>query len=143
MRRFSILALLLCGTAHATDADDLAAALKKARQWTARGQVEVSVFFPPRTLPTRTAAFEARIKQRYRSEQRFKALGLIAGRGFDIVLLDMALPGMPGLPGSGKRGRSQQPQRKKSKSGNPAKRAADERAAAAKAAAGEAPAGTV
>ncbi len=46
------------------------------------------------------------------------------------------LPGMPGLPGSGKRGRSQQPQRKKSRSGNPAKRAADERAAAAKAAAG-------
>ncbi len=46
------------------------------------------------------------------------------------------LPGMPGLPGSGKRGRSQQPQRKKSKSGNPAKRAAEERAAAAKAAAG-------
>ncbi|QDM39848.1 phosphate ABC transporter permease PstA [Altererythrobacter sp. TH136] len=30
------------------------------------------------TLPTRTAAFEARIKQRYRSEQRFKALGLTA-----------------------------------------------------------------
>jgi len=56
VRRFSILALLLWGTAHATDADDLAAALKKARQWTARGQVEVSVFFPPRTLPTRTAA---------------------------------------------------------------------------------------
>lgn len=26
-----------------------------------------------------------------------EALGLIAGRGFDIVLLDMALPGMPGL----------------------------------------------
>ncbi len=56
MRRFSVLALLLCGTAHASDADDLAVALKKARQWTARGQVEVSVFFPPRTLPTRTAA---------------------------------------------------------------------------------------
>ncbi|NUR16811.1 MAG: signal recognition particle protein [Dermatophilaceae bacterium] len=47
------------------------------------------------------------------------------------------LPGMPGIPGSGKRGK-QQPQRKKSKSGNPAKRAAEERAAAEKAAAGRA-----
>ncbi len=46
------------------------------------------------------------------------------------------IPGMPGIPGmgggAGKRGK-QQPQRKKSKSGNPAKRAADERAAAEKA----------
>jgi negative regulator of sigma E activity len=50
-----VLGLLLLGSAHATDAEDLAAALKKARQWTARGQVEVSVFFPPRTTPTRTA----------------------------------------------------------------------------------------
>ena len=46
------------------------------------------------------------------------------------------LPGMPGVPGTGKRGRPQQPQRKKSKSGNPAKRAAEERAAAEKAASG-------
>lgn len=45
------------------------------------------------------------------------------------------LPGMPGIPGTGKRGK-QAPQRKKSKSGNPAKRAAEERAAAEKAAAG-------
>ncbi|EWT01524.1 signal recognition particle [Intrasporangium oryzae NRRL B-24470] len=47
------------------------------------------------------------------------------------------LPGMPGIPGTGKRGK-QQPQRRKSKSGNPAKRAAEERAAAQKAAAGRA-----
>ncbi len=41
------------------------------------------------------------------------------------------IPGMPGMgSGPGKRGRQQQPQRKKSKSGNPAKRAAEERAAA-------------
>ena len=43
------------------------------------------------------------------------------------------MPGMPGMPGGssgpGKRGRQQAPQRKKSKSGNPAKRAAEERAA--------------
>ncbi len=41
------------------------------------------------------------------------------------------LPGMPGMPGmgGGKKGRQQPPQRKKSKSGNPAKRAAEERAA--------------
>ena len=44
------------------------------------------------------------------------------------------IPGMPGMPGmgGGKKGRQQQPQRKKSKSGNPAKRAAEERAALAK-----------
>ncbi|MGL5865105.1 MAG: signal recognition particle protein [Dermatophilaceae bacterium] len=46
------------------------------------------------------------------------------------------MPGMPGMPGlgagPGKRGKAQ-PQRKKSKSGNPAKRAAEERAAAEKA----------
>lgn len=47
------------------------------------------------------------------------------------------LPGMPGIPGAGKRGK-QAPQRKKSKSGNPAKRAAEERAAAEKAASGRA-----
>ena len=43
------------------------------------------------------------------------------------------IPGMPAMPGGGKRGRQQQPQRKKSKSGNPAKRAAEERALAEKA----------
>jgi signal recognition particle subunit SRP54 len=48
------------------------------------------------------------------------------------------LPGMPGIPGTGKRGRQQQPQRRKSKSGNPAKRAAEERAAAERAASGRA-----
>ncbi len=44
-----------------------------------------------------------------------------------------SIPGMPSLPGMGgpgRRGRQQAPQRKKSKSGNPAKRAAEERAAA-------------
>ncbi len=41
------------------------------------------------------------------------------------------MPGMPGLPGAGGGGKGkQQPQRKKSKSGNPAKRAAEEKAAA-------------
>jgi signal recognition particle subunit SRP54 len=47
------------------------------------------------------------------------------------------LPGMPGVPGMGgrARGRQQQSPRKKSKSGNPAKRAAEERAAADRAAA--------
>ena len=44
------------------------------------------------------------------------------------------IPGMPGIPGmgGGKKGK-QQPQRKKSKTGNPAKRAAEERAAVKKA----------
>ena len=43
------------------------------------------------------------------------------------------LPGMPGMPGMGGgrgKGKQQAPQRKKSKSGNPAKRAAEERAGA-------------
>ncbi len=44
------------------------------------------------------------------------------------------IPGMPGMPGmGGGRKAKQQPQRKKSKSGNPAKRAAEERAAAERA----------
>lgn len=43
------------------------------------------------------------------------------------------IPGMPGMAGPGKRGRQQAPQRKRSKSGNPAKRAAEERAAAQRA----------
>ncbi|MGB7820422.1 MAG: signal recognition particle protein [Ornithinibacter sp.] len=46
------------------------------------------------------------------------------------------VPGMPGMPGmgggAGKKGRQQAPQRRKSKSGNPAKRAAEERAAASR-----------
>jgi signal recognition particle subunit SRP54 len=42
------------------------------------------------------------------------------------------MPGMPGMGGRG-RGRQQPPQRKKSRSGNPAKRAAEERAAAERA----------
>ncbi|GAA1765246.1 MAG TPA: signal recognition particle protein [Tetrasphaera sp.] len=50
------------------------------------------------------------------------------------------IPGMPGLPGTGKRGRQQAPQRIKSKSGNPAKRAEQERAAASSA--NRAPAGS-
>ncbi|HET7399265.1 MAG TPA: signal recognition particle protein [Intrasporangium sp.] len=47
------------------------------------------------------------------------------------------IPGMPSIPGSAKRGKAQ-PQRKKSKSGNPAKRAAEERALAQRAADGRA-----
>jgi len=71
--------------------------------------------------------------ERFRDAQKMmKSLARGGGAG---------LPGMPGLPGmggGGKRGRSQQPQRKKSKSGNPAKRAAEERAAAQRAAEGRA-----
>lgn len=53
------------------------------------------------------------------------------------------IPGMPGIPGmgGGKKGRQQQPQRKKSKSGNPAKRAAEERAALEQGAAAKASGG--
>jgi len=56
------------------------------------------------------------------------------------------IPGMPGLGGgAGKKGRQPAPQRKKSKSGNPAKRAAEARASAAKGSGGSAfgtPSGT-
>jgi len=38
-----------------TPAEELMAALRKARTLAARGTAEVSVFFPPRTVPTRTA----------------------------------------------------------------------------------------
>jgi signal recognition particle subunit SRP54 len=65
--------------------------------------------------------------ERFRDAQKMmKSLARGGGGG---------LPGMPGVPGAGKRAR-QAPQRKKSKSGNPAKRAAEERAAAQRAAEG-------
>ncbi len=44
------------------------------------------------------------------------------------------MPGLPGMPGGGGKGGSRPPQRKKAKSGNPAKRAEQEREAATKAA---------
>ncbi|WP_199698527.1 transcriptional regulator [Deinococcus cavernae] len=40
-------------SALATDADDLLRALQKARAWEARGQVQVTVLFPPRDVPTK------------------------------------------------------------------------------------------
>ncbi|MGB3184878.1 MAG: signal recognition particle protein [Ornithinimicrobium sp.] len=43
------------------------------------------------------------------------------------------MPPMPGMPATHGKGKGKQPQRKKSKSGNPAKRAAEEKAAVAKA----------
>ncbi|MDQ2756060.1 MAG: signal recognition particle protein [Actinomycetota bacterium] len=64
--------------------------------------------------------------ERFREAQKMmKSLARGGGGG---------LPGMPGIPGTGRKGGKQLPQgRKKSKSGNPAKRAADEKAAADKA----------
>lgn len=54
MRRAALLGLLLTTTAEASDLDDLLVVLKKARTFAARGQVEVTVLFPPRAVPTRT-----------------------------------------------------------------------------------------
>ncbi|GGS29617.1 sigma-E factor regulatory protein RseB domain-containing protein [Deinococcus knuensis] len=51
----ALLLAALGGTAHATDTDDLLAALKRARTLAARGQAEVTVLFPPRAVPTRAA----------------------------------------------------------------------------------------
>lgn len=47
--------LALSGTAGASDADDLLSALKQARTLEARGTVEVTVLFPPRESPTKSA----------------------------------------------------------------------------------------
>lgn len=52
----TLLAVSLPGHAQASDADDLIAALKRARTLAARGQAEVTVLFPPRAVPTRVAA---------------------------------------------------------------------------------------
>ncbi|PTA68849.1 sigma-E factor regulatory protein RseB domain-containing protein [Deinococcus arcticus] len=55
-----VLLTLLGGVAHAADptADmsEVLSALKRARTLAARGQVEVTVLFPPREVPTRRAA---------------------------------------------------------------------------------------
>ena len=68
--------------------------------------------------------------ERFREAQKMmKSLARGGGGG---------LPGMPGIPGGARKGGGRgapPPQRRKSKSGNPAKRAADERAAAEKSAA--------
>jgi len=62
--------------------------------------------------------------ERFREAQKMmKSLARGGGGG---------LPGMPGIPGTGRKGRQVQQPRKKSKSGNPARRAAEERAAAEK-----------
>ncbi|WP_309572038.1 transcriptional regulator [Deinococcus sp.] len=56
MRRAGLLlAALLAPSAGATDLDDLLAALRRARTLEARGEVKITVLFPPRTVPTRTA----------------------------------------------------------------------------------------
>lgn len=56
MSRATLLAaLLLTGAAQAGDMDDLTSALRQARTLAARGTAEVSVFFPPRAVPTRQA----------------------------------------------------------------------------------------
>ncbi|HVD24117.1 MAG TPA: signal recognition particle protein, partial [Lapillicoccus sp.] len=66
--------------------------------------------------------------ERFREAQKMmKSLARGGGAG---------LPGMPGVPGAGRKGgRGAPAQRRKSKSGNPAKRAAEERAAAERSAA--------
>lgn len=55
-RGLLLVALLLPGTAGAGDLEDLTAALRQARLRAARGTAEVSVYFPPRAVPTRAAA---------------------------------------------------------------------------------------
>ncbi|WP_245576167.1 transcriptional regulator [Deinococcus murrayi] len=50
------LALALGVPAQAAAPEDLTAALRQARTLAARGEAEVRVYFPPRAVPTRTAA---------------------------------------------------------------------------------------
>lgn len=52
---FCLLLCALCSvpSASASDADDLLSALHRARAWEARGQVQVTVLFPPRDVPTK------------------------------------------------------------------------------------------
>lgn len=58
LRHFYLLGLLLLpalAVAQASDLDDLLSALKRAKTLAARGQVQVTVNFPPRNPPTRSA----------------------------------------------------------------------------------------
>ncbi|GGM13561.1 transcriptional regulator [Deinococcus aerophilus] len=55
LRGALLAALVLSGAADAQDVDDLSAALLRARTLEARGTAEVTVLFPPRDVPTRTA----------------------------------------------------------------------------------------
>lgn len=56
MKRALTLALALTAPAQAAAVDDLAAVLRQSRTLAARGEAEVTVLFPPRAVPTRTAA---------------------------------------------------------------------------------------
>lgn len=51
-----VLAASALGPARAADVDDLLSALRQARTLEARGQVQITVNFPPRDPPTRSAA---------------------------------------------------------------------------------------
>ncbi|MFC4455379.1 transcriptional regulator [Deinococcus sonorensis] len=55
-RAWALLALLSAHAAAGATADGLWTALNRARTFTARGQVDVTVNFPPRAEPTRRAA---------------------------------------------------------------------------------------
>lgn len=98
MRRAGLLltALLIPSTstwAGATDMDDLLAALRQARTLEARGEVTITVLFPPRAVPTRTArrlplvAFTPALITRNFSVSRADG-GAVAGRPtvrFDLL----------------------------------------------------------
>lgn len=86
MNRALALALALSVPAQAAAADDLAAALRQSRTLAARGEAEVSVYFPPRAVPTRTAArlpvvpFRPALLARHFNVTRQDAPASIAGR---------------------------------------------------------------
>ncbi|GGO20201.1 transcriptional regulator [Deinococcus humi] len=61
MRRVLLGVLALSGVAGAANVDDLLTALKRARTLEARGTVEVTVLFPPREVPTKTAGALPRV----------------------------------------------------------------------------------
>jgi hypothetical protein len=61
VRRVLLSVLVLSSVAGAADVDELLAALKRARTLEARGTVEVTVLFPPREVPTKTAGALPRV----------------------------------------------------------------------------------
>ncbi len=61
MRRVLLSVLALSSVAGAADVDELLTALKRTRTLEARGTVEVTVLFPPREVPTRTAGALPRV----------------------------------------------------------------------------------
>lgn len=82
------------GAAQVSPLEELTAALRQARTRAARGTVEVSVYFPPREVPTRTARalpavpFRPGLIAQHFTVTRAPAPATVAGR--DVTRFDLA-----------------------------------------------------